>query len=323
MKGSGASHQPVRVTRRTLLRASGMLVGGAAFSGVLTTGPARASTAAAPVAAVRAQEGGVKVRWLGGGVAEVATPDDRQIAYVDAWIWNNAGWERFGVQKPPELTSAAAFAEHVRARSPEAVLVLLTHDHGDHMGDYFELLSALAGAGINVKTVGQSDMMRVGLVQRFREASLDPTQIVANGGAGANIGGRAVHGEMRAWAVPAFHSTTLGFPAIGFILEIGGVRLYCSGDTDLYGDLALVGQRYQPHAALVCAGDGPFTMDSRAAAWACQLLGVKQAIPIHYAHNAAVAGPEAGEAFRQAAAELAPDVAVQVLTPGQSTVLGA
>lgn len=271
--------------------------------------------------APKTQRDGVVVRWLGGGVLELATPDDKQITYVDAWLWNNTGWERFGVEKPPEYASPSAFGEYVRGRGPEAVLVALTHDHGDHMGDFFEMLAALDGASLDVKAVGQSDLMRIGLVQRLRDAGLDPARVVVNGGAGINFGGRALHGAMRAALVPAVHSTIAGYPAAGFILEIGGARFYASGDTDLYGDLRLVGERYRPDLALVCAGNGPFTMGPRDAALACQYLGVSGAIPIHYAHNPAVRGPEAGEEFRQAAAELAPGLAVTLLTPGQSATL--
>ncbi|HEY7254025.1 MAG TPA: hypothetical protein VIG37_26280, partial [Methylomirabilota bacterium] len=52
-----------------------------------------------------AKTGTVMVRWLGGGVVELATPDYKQMAYIDAWIWNNAGWTRFNVPKPPEYAS--------------------------------------------------------------------------------------------------------------------------------------------------------------------------------------------------------------------------
>ena len=58
-------------------------------------------------------------------------------------------------------------------KSPDAVLVLLTHDHGDHMGDYFDVLKALSVAGLNVKTTGQSDLMRAGLVQKFKDSGLE------------------------------------------------------------------------------------------------------------------------------------------------------
>ncbi len=62
-------------------------------------------------------------------------------------------------------------------------------------------------------------------------------------------------------------------------------------------------------------------MGPRDAALACQMLGVSQAIPIHYAHNAAALGPQAGEEFRQAVAELSPSTMVQVLMPGQTATL--
>jgi len=75
---------------------------------------------------------------------ELATPDYKQIAYADAWFWNNAGWSRFNVQKPPEYATREGFAQYVAAKKPDAVFVLLTHDHGDHIGDYFESLKALA-----------------------------------------------------------------------------------------------------------------------------------------------------------------------------------
>jgi L-ascorbate metabolism protein UlaG (beta-lactamase superfamily) len=56
--------------------------------------------------------------------------------------------------------------------------------------------------------------------------------------------------------VPAVHSTAGAFPAAGFIIDIGGTRVYASGDTDLFGDIALIGRRYTPVLAIVSAGDG-------------------------------------------------------------------
>jgi L-ascorbate metabolism protein UlaG (beta-lactamase superfamily) len=267
--------------------------------------------------------GRVSVRWLGGGIAEIATPDYKQIAYGDAWFWSNAGWSRFNVPKAAEYASKEAFAQYVRGKNPEAVFMLLTHDHGDHMGDYFDALKALVDAGVPVVTAGQSDLMRgsIGLVPDFKKAGLDNTKIVVNGGSGINFGGTGRHGAMTARLVPAVHSTLHAFPAAGFILEIGGTRVYISGDTDLYGDMKLVGQRYQPNVAVVCVGGGPNTMDPAEAAVACQWLGVSHAIPVHYAHNANVLGVEAGEDFRKAMARVAPDVKVTVMKPGDTAVI--
>jgi hypothetical protein len=71
--------------------------------------------------------GRLSVRWLGGGVVELATRYYKQIAYGDAWVWSNAGWSRFSVPKPPEYATKEGFSRCV-ASEPEAVFVLLTHD---------------------------------------------------------------------------------------------------------------------------------------------------------------------------------------------------
>ena len=288
------------------------------------TAAAGVAGATVPGGTVVAAAGGgapLTIRWYGGGVYELATPDDKTIVLVDAWIWNNTGFKAFGIDKPAELSSAAAYAAHLKGRAPDTVIVALTHDHGDHIGDYFELLPALVATGLDVKTVGQSDLMRVGLLPKFKAAGLDNTQIVLNNGAGINLGGVATHNGVRFQLVPAVHSCASGYPAAGFIIDVGGARIYASGDTDCFGDMAFVGNRYHPDLAVVCSGNGAFTMGPDDAAYACKLLGVVAAIPVHYAHNPLVLGTQCGDLFRAAAARVAPQVAVTVLHPGERTAL--
>jgi L-ascorbate metabolism protein UlaG (beta-lactamase superfamily) len=302
--------------RRTVLR--GMLaLGGALALG----GCATAAQTAAGGGNPRLAGGRISVRWLGGGVVELATPDYKQIAYSDAWIWNNAGWSRFSIPKPPEYATKAGFVNYVAGKKPEAVFVLLTHDHGDHIGDYFEMLKGLVDAGLPVMTTGQSDLMRKGLVPDFKNAGLDPAKLVANSGGGMNFGGTSRHGAMTARLVPAVHSNLSGFPAAGFMLDIGGMRVYLSGDTDLFGDMKTLGERYQPNLAIVCAGDSPFTMGHQDAARACQWMGVSHAIPVHYAHNAFVRGIETGQDFRAALAQIAPGIQATVMKPGDTQMI--
>ncbi|MBV9440375.1 MAG: MBL fold metallo-hydrolase [Candidatus Eremiobacteraeota bacterium] len=263
----------------------------------------------------------LQLRWYGGGVYELATPDDKHVVLVDAWIWNNTGWAAFNLTRPPELASAVAYAAHLKGRGPDAVIVALTHDHGDHIGDYFELLRALVDAGIDVKTVGQSDLMRVGLVPRFKQANLDNTTIVLNNGNGINVGGTAAYKGIRLELVPAVHSTLLGFPSAGFIIDVGGVRVWASGDTDLYGDITLIATRYRPDIAFVCVGNGAYTMGPPDAARAVKMAGVGHAVPVHYAHNPLVLGPAAADMFRDAVAREAPGVTVSAPRPGERTTL--
>ena len=302
------------VGRRRLLQTASAAAGGLALA-------SQAGLAPTVGAAPRAGSGSVVVRWIGGGVVEIATPDNRQVAYVDAWVWNNAGYTVLNVPRPPEFSNAAAFRDYVMAKSPSAVLVMLTHDHGDHIGDYFELIKALSDAGLPLKTTGQSDLMRFGLVQKFKEAGLDPAQVVVNGGAGQNFGGVAQHGDMQAWLVPAVHSNGLGYPAAGYVLSIGGVRVYASGDTDLFGDMRLIADRYKPDIAFVCSGAGPYTMGPRDAAMACMMTGVSQAMPVHYGHNMQVLGLQAADQFKSALAQVSPNTTAQVLGLGESRTL--
>ncbi|MBV8150313.1 MAG: MBL fold metallo-hydrolase [Candidatus Eremiobacteraeota bacterium] len=297
-----------------------------AAAGLVGAGPEEARQTA------QARPADLKFRWYGGGVYELASPDDKSIVLVDAWIWNNLGYNRFpGLTKPPELAAPAAYADYIKARNPQAVLVALTHDHADHIGnaggpqgyagDYFEVLRLLGERGVNVKTVGQSDLLRAGLLSKFQAAGLDPAKMIVNGGAGTNMGGVATHGEIRTILVPAVHSTFLGFPSAGFIIEMAGIRIYASGDTDLFGDMALIRERYRPDLAVVSAGNGPYTMGPADAAEAVKLTGAAHAIPVHYAHNAQVLGPEAEERFREAMTRIAPRTRVSILKPGEATTL--
>jgi L-ascorbate metabolism protein UlaG (beta-lactamase superfamily) len=50
-------------------------------------------------------------------------------------------------------------------------------------------------------------------------------------------------------------------------------------------------------------------------------MGVSHAIPVHYAHNAAVMGIEAGDRFRQALAKVAPGVDAIVMKPGETRIV--
>jgi L-ascorbate metabolism protein UlaG (beta-lactamase superfamily) len=263
----------------------------------------------------------LKMRWYGGGVYELATPDDKTIVLVDAWIWSNTGFTAFKIDKPPEFAGAAAYAAHIKGRAPTAFLVALTHDHGDHMGDYFDLLRALVDAGVDVKTVGQSDLMRAGLLPRFKAANLDNTALVLNSGSAINIGGAVTYKSLQVRMVPAVHSTFSGFPAVGFMIDIGGVRVYASGDTDLYGDMSLIGSRYRPDLAVICTGNGAFTMGPDDAASAVQMVGAGHAVPVHYAHNPLVVGPQCGDLFRSAVSRVAPRTSVTLLRPGETATL--
>jgi L-ascorbate metabolism protein UlaG (beta-lactamase superfamily) len=63
----------------------------------------------------------------------------------------------------------------------------------------------------------------------------------------------------------------------------GGKTVYHMGDTDIFGDMALINEIYQPHIGLVPIGDR-FTMGGRVAAMAVKrFFEFETVIPCHYA----------------------------------------
>jgi len=73
----------------------------------------------------------------------------------------------------------------------------------------------------------------------------------------------------------------MGEPA-GYVIRLeDGMSIYYSGDTCLFGDMKLIGELYKPAIAFLPIGDR-FTMDPLQAAKACEFLGVKQVVPMHW-----------------------------------------
>ena len=68
-----------------------------------------------------------------------------------------------------------------------------------------------------------------------------------------------------------------------------GTTVYHSGDTDVFGDMQLIGELYAPHVAVVPIG-GHYTMGPRGAGRALEMVGAAVAIPVHYATFPALAG---------------------------------
>ena len=120
---------------------------------------------------------------------------------------------------------------------------------------------------------------------------------------GMNKGGTFAFGEISVTMVGADHSagdwnpggeTTLylGEPA-GFVVRLeNGGTIYHAGDTNVFGDMRLIGELYRPDLALLPIG-GHFTMGPREAALAVELLGVDAVAPIHWGTFPILAGTPA------------------------------
>jgi L-ascorbate metabolism protein UlaG (beta-lactamase superfamily) len=155
----------------------------------------------------------------------------------------------------------------------KADLILVSHGHFDHAGDVvnvsratgatvvgiFELCSWLEAKGVK-KTSG----MNIGGTQKIGDIAVTMTMALHSSGSVED--GRPVY---------------LGEPA-GYVITFeDGLRVYFAGDTAVFGDMRLIRELYAPEIAFLPIGDH-FTMGPEAAAKACELLGVKQVVPMHW-----------------------------------------
>jgi L-ascorbate metabolism protein UlaG (beta-lactamase superfamily) len=186
-----------------------------------------------------------KLSWLGHSTVKLET-NDGFIVFVDPWIVNNP------------MNSLTELPE-------KADLILITHDHFDHVGEAVEL-SRKTGAKVVAQPETIARLVKEGLLEE------NATKM--------NIGGTIAVGNVQAIMVQAFHTSLTGVPA-GFIITIDDKVIYHLGDTALFGDLKLFGELYSIDYALIPIG-GLFTMDYHHGAIAAKMIDTKKVIPIHY-----------------------------------------
>ncbi len=177
--------------------------------------------------------------------------------------------------------------------------VLVTHDHGDHVGQAADICQA----------TGARLVCLFDTVPKMKGLGVPGEQIL-----GMNIGGTVpLPGGLRVKMVQAVHSSATGSPA-GYILTFpGGYCAYHSGDTALFSDMKLLRRFFDIDLAMLSMG-GWFTMDAVEAAVACSFLGCRNVAPMHWG-TFPVLAPDT-DAFAVALKEYAPDTRMVALTPG-------
>ncbi len=223
----------------------------------------------------------VQVRFLGHAAFSLEAPGFRGL--IDPFLTGN----------PVASASADSFRE--------LDWIFLTHGHGDHVGDGVAL----------AKRTGAKVVCNFDLAQLLEREGVS-TQ-------GMYFAGRTKMPFGWVKMVPAWHGSgfsrgnerVYGGVACGFLLEVGGARIYHAGDTGLTVEMQLLGEE-KVDLALLPIG-GYYVMDGEDAARAVRLIRPRMVVPMHYDTFPPIqADPEAFRAL------VGNDAEVRILKPGEA-----
>src|SRR3990172_9933899 len=207
------------------------------------------------------------------------------------------------------------------AEITKADLILITHDHFDHIGDTHDAVGSIIHAADTIAIARNTGAQVVAVFETAGRLLGDglPPQNILFGGFGKDIGGPTDINGISLVMTPAVHSSQSGVP-VGYIIKFpGGATIYHAGDTAIFGDMLLWGTLYPIDLSLLPIG-GHFTMDASQAAKSLRLLTPRKAIPMHYGTFPGILAPDADE-FVTLAKKIAPGVGVIVLKPGEKYIL--
>jgi len=192
--------------------------------------------------------------WLGHAAVEVRTPGGK-IVIFDPW---------YGNPKSPRSSDTVDRCD----------VLLVTHGHGDHVGDAIAIASRLRPAWPCIHE------MSLWLGRRL-PGGMDQVIGMNKGGtvevAGLKVSMVAADHSAGDWNMDAGTTLYLGEPA-GFVVELeNGFRIYHAGDTAVFGDMALIRELFKPDLAMLPIG-GHYTMDPVGGALAAELLGTFPAL---------------------------------------------
>jgi L-ascorbate metabolism protein UlaG (beta-lactamase superfamily) len=214
----------------------------------------------------------IEITWLGHSAVKI---HGSKVIYIDPFLTGNP--------------KASTTPEKIKT----ADVVVVTHHHGDHLGDAFAI----------AKKTGA-------LIVAMHEVAVE-AQALGIEAEGMNIGGTVEARGVRVHMVAATHSAEKG-SAAGVVVEMDGKKLYHAGDTGLTYDMKIIGEFFHPDLSFLPIGDR-YTMGPASAAKAVEYVQTKKVIPIHYGTFPIVCCDP--EEFKKKVGTLAE---VIVLKPGES-----
>ncbi|MCB1890408.1 MAG: metal-dependent hydrolase [Rhodocyclaceae bacterium] len=260
----------------------------------------RLMSAAAALAAMALAwpAGAWELQWYGQAAVRITSPGGKVIL-IDPFITKNP-------KTPDELKDLAKLGP--------VDLILVTHGHGDHVGDTAEIArSSGAKVAMNAdmgQTFGILDIVPFKQLIRFNKSGpIQPVDGITVTMVRAEHSSEVVHTDPATGA----KSVHPGGEPAGYIIELeNGFKIYHAGDTGVFADMKFIGEYYKPDLELLPIG-GHFTMDPVHAAYAVKnLLRSKKVVPIHYGTFPPLKGTP--EAFKAALGESSTEVVV--MTPG-------
>ena len=156
-----------------------------------------------------------------------------------------------------------------KADEVEADVIVVTHGHGDHLGDTVDI----------AKRTGALVVSNFEIINWLQEKGLDNVHPLHIGGGHSFEWGRikltmAQHGS-------SMPDGSYGGLAAGALLYLGGIRIYQAGDTGVFYDMKLIGDEATLDLAMLPIGDN-FTMGPDDALRAVKLLSPKNVVPMHF-----------------------------------------
>ncbi|MFQ5591006.1 MAG: metal-dependent hydrolase [Phycisphaerae bacterium] len=195
------------------------------------------------------------ITWLGHATFRLVLPDER-VVFIDPWLAENPSCP--DDQKKPSRCD----------------MILLTHGHFDHTADVKSLV----------------EQFNPTVIASFELCSILEAQLSAGRFSGMNTGGTQTVDGVRVSLTQAFHSSSVdspngpiyaGMPNGVVVATDDLATIYHAGDTDVFGDMRLIRDVFQPRVCILPIGDH-FTMGAAGAALAADMLRPEVIIPCHY-----------------------------------------